>query len=141
MKTTLLHRTATTLLSAAVACLSGSALADTYDMTWNTVDGGGAVNSAGGQYVVSGTIGQPDAGHMSGGVYSLTGGFWATTQTTPDCYGDLNNDQKVDLADLAILLSHYGQTGVPADFGDLNGDGNVDLSDLAAILSVYGTIC
>ena len=27
-------------------------------------------------YSVSGTIGQPDAGVMSGGAYSLVGGFW-----------------------------------------------------------------
>lgn len=57
------------------------------------------------------------------------------------CFGDLNNDRVVDLADLAILLSHYGETGAPANHGDLNGDTNVDLNDLAAELSVYGTVC
>lgn len=36
------------------------------------------MNSTGGVYSVSGTIGQPDAGGpMTGGNYSLTGGFWA----------------------------------------------------------------
>jgi hypothetical protein len=36
------------------------------------------MNSTGGVYSVSGTVGQPDAsGAMSGGGYSLTGGFWA----------------------------------------------------------------
>ncbi|MGD0350124.1 MAG: hypothetical protein ABSB84_07400 [Verrucomicrobiota bacterium] len=43
---------------------------------WFTIDGGGGT-STGGVYTVSGTIGQPDAGTMSGGNYSLTGGFWA----------------------------------------------------------------
>ena len=34
--------------------------------------------STGGVYSVSGTIGQPDAsGAMTGGGYSLTGGFWS----------------------------------------------------------------
>lgn len=57
------------------------------------------------------------------------------------CYGDLNGDKKIDLADLAKLLSNYGKSGqTPAD-GDLNGDTFVDLSDLAGILSVYGNIC
>ncbi len=38
----------------------------------------GSVGRAGGTYAVSGTIGQHDAGGaMSGGNYSLTGGFWA----------------------------------------------------------------
>jgi len=46
---------------------------------------GGGGTSTGGNYRVSGTIGQPDAsGAMSGGSYSLTGGFWAiyAVQTT-----------------------------------------------------------
>lgn len=47
-----------------------------YDLTWNTMDGGGGLSS-GGDYSVQGTIGQPDAGAMSGGDYSLQGGFWS----------------------------------------------------------------
>ena len=43
---------------------------------WYKVSGGGGT-STNGQYAVSGTIGQSDAGAMSGGNYSLTGGFWS----------------------------------------------------------------
>ncbi len=44
---------------------------------WYKISGGGG-SSAGGAYQVSGTIGQPDASvAMSGGNYSLTGGFWS----------------------------------------------------------------
>jgi hypothetical protein len=47
-----------------------------YSIDWSKVSGGGGT-STGGVYAVSGTIGQPDAGgSMSGGNYSLTGGFW-----------------------------------------------------------------
>ena len=47
-----------------------------YDLTWNTVDGGGA-SSSGSGYTLAGTIGQPDAGSaMSGGGFTLVGGFW-----------------------------------------------------------------
>jgi len=49
--------------------------AQNYAIDWYTIDGGGG-SSAGGIYAVSGTIGQPDAGSMSGGNYSLEGGFW-----------------------------------------------------------------
>ncbi len=51
-------------------------LAQSYSIDWFTIDGGGGT-STGGVYSVSGTIGQPDAGRMSGGNYSLDGGFWA----------------------------------------------------------------
>jgi hypothetical protein len=49
--------------------------AQSYSIDWFTIDGGGG-NSTGGVYSVSGTIGQPDAGHMSGGNFTLDGGFW-----------------------------------------------------------------
>ncbi len=47
-----------------------------YDLTWNSIDGGGAMYSMGGTYSLGGTIGQADAGTMSGGAYTLNGGFW-----------------------------------------------------------------
>ena len=47
-----------------------------YDLTWNSIDGGGGMFSTGGNYSLGGTIGQADAGTMSGGNYSLIGGFW-----------------------------------------------------------------
>ena len=51
--------------------------AQSYTIDWYKVAGGGGT-STGGTYQVSGTIGQPDAsGAMTGGNYSLTGGFWA----------------------------------------------------------------
>ena len=53
------------------------ASAQSFSIDWFTVDGGGGT-STGGVFTVSGTIGQPDAGGpMTGGNFSLTGGFWA----------------------------------------------------------------
>jgi hypothetical protein len=46
-----------------------------YSLDWSTTDGGGGT-STGGVYSVTGTIGQPDAGKMSGGNFTLHGGFW-----------------------------------------------------------------
>jgi len=51
-------------------------LAQQYSIDWYKIAGGGA--STGAAYQVTGTIGQPDASMaMSGGSYSLTGGFWS----------------------------------------------------------------
>ena len=53
---------------------------------------------------------------------------------------DLNGDGIVDLADLSIVLAHFGETGAPGETaGDVNGDGVVDLSDLALVLEAYGS--
>lgn len=46
-----------------------------YAIDWFTIDGGGGT-STGGVYSVSGTIGQADAGRMTGASYALDGGFW-----------------------------------------------------------------
>jgi len=46
-----------------------------YEITWQTIDGGGG-RSSGGAYVLAGTIGQSDAGYSNGGDYELLGGFW-----------------------------------------------------------------
>jgi hypothetical protein len=52
-------------------------MAQSYSIDWHKIAGGGGTSSNG-QYSLSGTIGQHDAGGpMSGGNYSLTGGFWA----------------------------------------------------------------
>ena len=49
--------------------------AQTYSIDWYKIAGGGGT-STNSQYAVSGTIGQPDASlEMSGGQYSVTGGF------------------------------------------------------------------
>jgi hypothetical protein len=47
-----------------------------YELSWWTVDGGGQMYSIGGGYELGGTIGQPDAGVLTGGGYTLGGGFW-----------------------------------------------------------------
>lgn len=47
-----------------------------YEISWYTIDGGGAQNLSGGSYTLSGTIGQFDAGSQSGGSYTLNGGYW-----------------------------------------------------------------
>ena len=47
-----------------------------YELSWWTVDGGGHTYSTGGGYELGSTIGQPDAGVLAGGGYTLGGGFW-----------------------------------------------------------------
>jgi hypothetical protein len=59
-----------------VCALATAAHAQSYSIDWYKIAGGGGTSSNG-NYVVSGTIGQPDAGQMAGGNYSLTGGFWS----------------------------------------------------------------
>lgn len=60
-------------------------------------DGGGAMQIAGGEFELSATIGQPDAGVLTGGEFALTGGFWSSVEVA--CIQDLNGDNVVGPAD------------------------------------------
>jgi hypothetical protein len=82
MRTTFLF-----LLVVGLLLLSSGALAQSggpYDLSWNTVDGGGVAYSFGGSYILGGTIGQADGGTLSGGSYTLLGGFWHTAPAMPE---------------------------------------------------------
>lgn len=97
-----------------------------YVLEWSTIDGGGGTSSNG-NYVLRGTIGQPDAGQISGGDYTVTGGFWFV----PACIVDLN--------DLSAFVDHWLLTGAqPADF---NGDNEVDLKDYSILASYWIQDC
>jgi hypothetical protein len=67
------------LVASTALAQSGSgpstSLATSYELSWWTVDGGGAHISAG-EYTLAGTVGQPDANALTGGGYTLAGGFW-----------------------------------------------------------------
>jgi len=121
--------------------------AQSLDLSWHTVDGGGAcppTASVGGTFELSGTIGQHDAGSftqpMTGGTFSLVGGFWviATPVAPPACAcpGDMNVDGQKDGRDIqnfATCLVEGGDCGcaeMDASPGLTFADVTVFVSDL-----------
>lgn len=110
------------ILSFLVLILSASAqTGGDYDLSWHTIAGGGKV-STGGQYIVSGTIGQHDAAYSAGDDYELLGGFWPGA---PLCTVDFEH-----FARFAEYWLEIG-TGLPAD---LYEDNIVDYFDLDAFV-------
>jgi len=136
------------ITAALLALLSaGTVLAvPTYDLSWNTIDGGGGTFSTGGAFSLGGTIGQPDAGPipsgMSGGSFDLLGGFWPVTLVCY-CPGDLNGDGKKDGRDIqqfvSCVLSGFGN----CTCADMDGVGGVTLADVAPFVSdlLTGAVC
>lgn len=99
-----------------------------YSITWSTIDGGGGTSS-GGQYVVTGTIGQHDAAYSEGGDYEVLGGFWPGG---PLCF--------VDFEDFARFAQYWFLTGsdIPAD---LYEDNIVDYNDLRLFVDEWLYYC
>lgn len=116
----------TTVLSLTIA----TAPAQQFDLSWHSIDAGGVIKSNGGAFELSGTIGQPDAGVLSGGIFELTGGFWFEIPPT-----DCNEDGAVNLLDHSSLTDclsgPIGSVPAACDCFDVNGNGSVDLRDFA----------
>lgn len=129
----------THLLAAAglVVLASQAAMAQDYAITWYTIDGGGGT-STGGDYSLSGTIGQHDAGGpMIGGDYSVTGGFWAGIGSgTPGCpcAADYNDDGGITGEDVEAFFIDF-ENG--AGCSDVNQDGGIDGSDVESFFIVF----
>ena len=118
---------------------TSAAIAQNYTITPSTLDCGGGTTT-GGTYLLSGTIGQPDAGVVTGGTYVLLGGFWPPIGVEPPCPGDADGNGTIDLTDLALVLSDFGKSGQSLS-GDVDNDGDVDLTDLALVLGEFGKSC
>ena len=52
--------------------------------------------------------------------------------------GDANGDGNVDVNDLTIVLSNFGQSGMTWSQGEFTGSGTVDINDLTVLLSNFG---
>lgn len=127
MNVRIINRIFCTLLMGVVAGASAAQL----EISWHTIDGGGVTISTGGDFELSGTIGQPDAGPvMTNGGFELTGGFWF--ETPP---GDCNRTGNVDLQDYAsfepCLTGPNAGVTLGCECFDMNRSGTVDLVDFA----------
>jgi hypothetical protein len=108
------------------------------DMRWWTIDAGGITFAAGGTFNLGGTVGQPNASNpLTGGAFSLTGGFWFTPCIVSN--GDVDGNLCVDDADLLQVLFAFGATG--SNPADVNGDLIVDDADLLIVLFNFGAGC
>ncbi len=99
-----------------------------YELSWSTIDGGGGV-SAGGTYIIRGTIGQPDAAYSEDGQYELLGGFWPAE---PLC--------TVNFKDYAAFANFWRLTGSGMD-ADLYQDNTINERDLKVIADYWLCYC
>ena len=116
-----------------LTCGPSVAIAQPFSVSWYSIDGGGGT-SVGGTFELSGTIGQPDAGNLSGGGFELRGGFWPAMQEST-LLGDVNLDSVVNLLDVDPFIDRIA-TGTFQAEADCNQDGAVNLLDVDAFISI-----
>lgn len=141
---TLKHTTKTITLAFAIVVGIGlvpALAAGDFTIDWWTVDGGGEMFTTGGDFELSGTIGQHDAGSvvLTGGSFELIGGFWLGAGAGPQFgLGDLNCDGAVNAFDidpfvLALTSPAAYQVAFPdcdINLADINSDGEINAFDI-----------
>lgn len=128
---------------ALIGIFSLVASAQPFAIDWSTIDGGGGTVS-GGTFVVSATIGQPDAGAtLTGGTFALTGGFWAGAGSGPPaCVPDFDGDGFVDFFDFDLFVVCFEGGGCPPGrTPDIDGDGFVDFFDYDQFVIAFEAGC
>jgi hypothetical protein len=93
--------------------------AQNYSIDWYNVSGGGGT-STGGQFSLSGAIGQPDVGAMAGGSYSLTGGFLslgAAAPTPPAIVSVMPGTGPTSGGTMVTIVGTGFESGATVDFG------------------------
>ena len=137
------RRRLTAAASLAIALLLGgapAALAQSggpYDLSWHNIGPGGS--ASGGSYSLDASIGQPDAATMSGGSYTLTGGFLPGGSTCA-LAGDLNGDGQVTVLDIQMIAAAWPQATASFPY-DQNGDGDLDIQDVTLVAAQFGAVC
>lgn len=105
-----------------------------FEIPWHTIDSGGGFSNGGG-FELNGTIGQHDASQeMTGGGFSLTGGFWTSVQDQI-LLGDVNMDGMVNLLDVAPFIDAIS-AGTYIPEADVNQDGAVNLLDVSPFIEI-----
>ena len=120
----------------AAAWLLSNLAAGDYAIERHTVEGGGVINAVGGAYSLSGTAGQATVGPLTGGGYTLVGGFWPGFDP-----GDCDGDHDVDLEDWVAFETCFTGPGVAVtaecQCHDLNGDETINLEDFMLFATHY----
>jgi hypothetical protein len=91
---------------AAVISVAGAQAQD-FSIDWFGLAGGGNGSSLGGDFELSATIGQPEAGGMTGGDFAIIGGFWSivAVEDTPG-----SPQLSIRLASAGVIIS-WPETG------------------------------
>jgi hypothetical protein len=117
-----------------VVLLAAAAQAQSLEMNWFTIDSGGVSMSGANNLTLDGTVGQPDAGPMSGGGFELAGGFWGQLDE-PSCWANCDNSTiapVLNVLDFSCFLNKFAA-------GDAYA--NCDNSTVAPVLNVLDFAC
>ena len=102
------------------------------------------MQSTGGDFVLSGTLGQADASAaLTGGDFRMVGGFWAVAVPTCGCLSDINKDGERDGLDVQGFVDCLTAFGTNCVCADVDGVPGLDINDVTAFVNdlIIGSDC
>jgi hypothetical protein len=114
-----------------------------YQMTWYSINGGGAINASSTNYQMGLSVGQSVAGAASGTNYDMGIGFWYGAAAGGGCpivvSGDVNLSSTVTSSDIIVVVNFVfkgGSAPLPCTAnGDVNCSGTVTSADIITLVN------
>ncbi|HVZ92999.1 MAG TPA: hypothetical protein VG797_00670, partial [Phycisphaerales bacterium] len=132
----------TALQGSGLPCSATRDLSENNPVTFDNV--AGTVTSASRVVTLVSNIDQTtplDPSNPSLGTVRIFGTIRGSVSVPVPCAGDANSDGAVGLADIAVIIQGWGNTGFPRISGDLSEDGAVGLPDIAQVIQNWGHTC
>ena len=128
---------------ALLCTITAPVLAQNYDLSWHTIDGGGTVSTSLEGYELVGTIAQADAdgdvAELAADGYTLVGGFWAAVAPHCSCFADVNADDKIDGRDVQQFLDCALADAGDCACADLDRSGEIAPADVETFVELLLT--
>ena len=112
-----------------------------YDATirlWDITTGEQLETLDGHTYSITSVAVSPDGRTIASGSYDGTVLLWAfpDVMVATEIVGDVNGDGMVNIQDIVLIASSFGESG--GSDADLNGDGEVNIQDLVMVANAFG---
>jgi hypothetical protein len=132
------------LLATALAAPAAAQVDSGFDLSWNRIAGGGGTATGDG-FQLSATIGQHEAGQLTGGDFTLNGGFWGIGATVNQpCYANCDGSTTppiLNVEDFICFINRFADATQLPQSQQLVHYANCDGSTTAPILNVEDFIC
>ncbi len=128
-------------MAAALLALSASPGRAQLSIDWYTIDGGGGP-ATGGTFDLTGTIGQPDVGLVTGGQFEINGGFWTSAGSScyPNCDGS-TTPPVLNVLDFTCFLNRFAAGDSYANCDNSTTPPALNVLDFLCFLNQFAAGC